>query len=523
MTKKLRTGIYPRVSSDRQVKEGYSLEAQRNYLNNFAISQGWEVVGDYGDEGISAKNVIDRPGVMKLIADIEANKIDAVVLYKFDRLTRGMRDTEEFIDLIQTYGILVYTLSGGAIDVSTPSGRFNTRIQGAVAQLERETIIERVVDGFIQKTKNGYSLCSGTPSYGYDRPKGQEIQTINLEEAEVVKRIFKMYDNGKTFTEIADTLNSEGIKTKKAGKVVKKRGLEETYIINSVWQAKTIRLILSNVNYIGKVRYGVNREQVSIEEADDYKNKGKGFITDGLHEPIIDMEMWNRVQKKLGKIKKVFKTNYPKEEVYYCGTLACGVCGHKLTTQRTIKTLKDGTKHIHHGYRCINREKGLCTARGMSHLKIEKAFLKYLENIDDFEELSEIEIQEENDAQEEIKSIKKRLNQKQLKIKEIMRYFMNSQIQYEDYQMMKTTLEKECDKLEKELKAILPQCTKKEKLDKTKIAKDISSHWQELTKRERLQFLTEFVKKIVVVNRDENKLNGVPEILELEFYDDTDN
>ena len=100
---------------------------------------------------------------------------------------------------------------------------------------------------------------------------------------------------------------------------------------------------------------------------------------------------------------------------------------------------------------------------------------------------------------------------------------MNSQIQYEDYQMMKTTLEKECDKLEKELKAILPQCTKKEKLDKTKIAKDISSHWQELTKRERLQFLTEFVKKIVVVNRDENKLNGVPEILELEFYDDTDN
>ncbi len=517
---RLRAGIYPRVSSQKQVMEGFSLDAQRNYLNNFCKTQGWTIVGDYGDEGISAKNVHDREGVMRLIADIELKKIDVVVLYKFDRLTRDMKDTEEFIELIRKYGILVYTLSGGAIDVSTPSGRFNTRIQGAVAQLEREVIIERVVNGFIQKVKEGYSLCSATPSYGYDRKKGQEVQTINPKEAAVVKRIFKMYASGSTFTEIARTLNEEGVKTKKNGKVAKERNGENKVVINSVWQPKTIRLMLSNVNYIGKVRYGINRTQVSLEDAGKYENKGKGFIADGLHEPIIDMSLWNEVQKRLGKIKRIFRTNHPKDNVYYCGTLVCGICGHKLTTQRTIKVLKDGTKHVHCGYRCAGREKGLCTAKGMSHLKVENVFLEYLENIEELDEFDNVDLEPDNsEIEEQIESINKRLNQKNNKIKEIMRYFMNDQIDYKDYHEMKQTLEAEVSNLENELKKLSPKTNKEEKIDKKKIAKDILSHWQNLTNKERLQFLNEFVEKIVIVNRDDNRLNGKPEILDVKFYE----
>ena len=175
-------GIYPRVSTMRQVREGFSLEAQRKNLTYFVENQGWKVCGDYGDEGISGKNVKDRPGVKRLIADIKSGKIDAVVLYKFDRLTRDSRDTEDFIELIQEYNIAVYALSGGLVDVSTPSGRFNTRILGAAAQFERETTIDRVIDGFIGKVIKGFTLCSSTCSYGYDRPKHQEVQTINEKE-----------------------------------------------------------------------------------------------------------------------------------------------------------------------------------------------------------------------------------------------------------------------------------------------------------------------------------------------------
>ena len=144
-------GIYIRVSTEHQAKEGYSVAAQKNNLTNFSLNQGWEIFDIYADEGISGKNIKDRPEVKRMINDIKENKIDVVVLYKFDRLTRDSRDTEDIILLVQEYGIEVFTLSGGIIDVSTATGRFSIRINGAVAQLEREQTIDRVKVALKQK------------------------------------------------------------------------------------------------------------------------------------------------------------------------------------------------------------------------------------------------------------------------------------------------------------------------------------------------------------------------------------
>lgn len=519
-TKALNSAIYVRVSTERQVLQGYSLEAQKENLTNFALSQGWVIFDSYADEGISGKNVVDRPEVKRLIRDIKLKKIDVVVLYKFDRLTRDSRDTENFIELIQNYDILVYTLSGGMVDVSTPSGRFNTRILGAAAQYERETTIDRVVDGFIKKVKNGYSLCSGTPSYGYDRPKHQEIQTINESEALVVKRIFSLYINGKSFTEICDILNSENIPTKNNGKILKKRGSNEYYKVNSIWMPKTIRLILSNENYIGNVRYGVNREKVTLEEAADYKNRKKGFIARGLHEAIIDKKTWDEVQLKLKKVKKVHKTNLPKEDVYYCGKLICGLCGHPLTTNRTIKKRTDGSITLYNGYRCINREKNLCSAIGMSHKKVEKAFLEYLSMIDDFVNIENIEPNNSNNTME-LESLKKMITKKNNKLKEVMRLFIDDKLKYDEYHAMRTNIEKECKKLEDEIKKIESiSVSSQNKKAKKNIAKGIKEHWLYLTDREKFEFLTRFVEKIIIVNKDKDRKNGTPEIIDVKFYED---
>ena len=94
-------GIYIRVSTEHQAKEGYSVAAQKNNLTNFSLNQGWEIFDIYADEGISGKNIKDRPEVKRMINDIKENKIDVVVLYKFDRLTRDSRDTEDIILLVQ--------------------------------------------------------------------------------------------------------------------------------------------------------------------------------------------------------------------------------------------------------------------------------------------------------------------------------------------------------------------------------------------------------------------------------------
>lgn len=520
--KVLNSAIYVRVSTERQVLQGYSLEAQKENLTNFALSQGWSIFDCYADEGISGKNVVDRPEVKRLIEDIRLKRVDVVVLYKFDRLTRDSRDTEDFIELIQKYGILVYTLSGGMVDVSTPSGRFNTRILGAAAQFERETTIDRVVDGFIKKVKNGYSLCSATPSYGYDRPKHQEIQTINESEAAVVRRIFSLYIHGKTFTEICDILNSENIPTKNNGRTLKKRGTNEYYKVNSVWMPKTIRLILSNENYIGNVRYGVNREKVTLEEAADYKNRRKGFVAKGLHEAIIDKKTWDEAQTKLKKIKRVYRTNLPKEDVYYCGKLICGLCGHPLTTNRTNKRRKDGSTIVHNGYRCVNREKNLCSALGMSHKKVEKAFLQYIEKIPDLEDIEEMKPNNDSDDNIiELASLKKRVAQKNNKMKEIMKLFIDDRLEYNEYYTMKTSIEKEYAGIEKEIKRIESLSVPKKNVRTTKtIAKSIKEHWLYLTNQEKFEFLTQFVEKIVVVNKNKDKKNGVPEIIDIKFYED---
>lgn len=504
-SKQKNAGLYIRVSTERQVREGYSVSAQKDNLSNFARQQGWKIFNIYADEGISAKNIEDRPEVKKLISDIKNKLVDVVVLYKFDRLTRDSKDTEEIIELIQNCGIEVFTLSGGVVDVSTATGRFTVRVNGAVAQLEREQTIERVKIAFEQKVKQGYTLACATTCYGYDRKIHEKEQTINKEESKIVKRIFKMYLDGKTLSEICNILNMEKVPTKKAGRIVKKRYENSTYTINSIWMPKTIRLILSNPTYIGKVRYHIGKED--------------GFVVDGKHEPIISQNMWNEVQIKLSKIKTTHKTNLPKDDVYYCGTLVCGICGKKLTTCRSNQIDSKGNKVVFKGYRCVNREKKLCTCMGMSHKKVENAFLDYMDNIEDLTEIDNIEIKDKNCDIEELENLKKRLMQANNKKREVMDLFMLDNITHEQLKYMTKELDEKINILKQEISSLELALTPKEKINKQEISKTIKEHWQYLSNRERLEFLNNFVKEITIVNRNKDKKNGKPEILNVKFYD----
>lgn len=505
-------GIYVRVSTEHQAREGYSVSAQKNNMTKFAKDNNFNIYSIYSDEGISGKNIGDRPEVKRLINDIELKLIEVVLIYKFDRLTRNVSDTEDFIKIIQKYDITIYTLSEGAVDVSTPQGRFITRLKGAVAQLEREQTAERIKVAFVQKVKDGYSLCSATTCYGYNRQKAEKIMTINQEEAQVVKRIFKMYLNNYTFTKIAKTLNNEHIPTKMYGREVKIRDKKTKQIIgarvvNSVWQPKMIRLILSNPTYIGKVRYGIGTKQY--------------FEANGHHKSIINEKIWKKAQDKLCKIKHISKTKLPNDDVYYCGTLACGVCGKKLTTTRTMgKLRKDGTRNLFNGYRCVNREKGTCTALGMSHDKVEKAFLKYLEQIEEFNVIDELVIDDETDVlKEEITDTKKAISNANNKLKEVMNMFMANVIDHVHLSYMLNEL-KDVIKINNEkLKGLQFNCHSTTIINKNDIAKKIIDHWKYLTANEKLTFLTDFVEKIVIVNSNSDRHNGDVDILDVKFYD----
>ena len=503
-------GLYVRVSTERQVQEGYSVAAQKNNLTKFAKDNNFNIYSIYSDEGISGKNVKDRPEVRRLIKDIELGSIDVVLIYKFDRLTRNISDTEDFINLINKYRITIYTLSEGNVDVSNPQGRFVTRLKGAVAQLEREQTAERIKVAFVQKVKDGYSLCCNTCSYGYNRKNGQKIMSINQEEARVVKRIFRMYLDNYSFTDIAKSLNLEHVPTKKYGCEVKIRDsngdIVSSKVIKSVWQPKTIRLILSNPTYIGKVRYGINTKEY--------------FEAKGLHEAIISQKMWDEVQQKLSRIKHGSHTKLPKDDVYYCGTLVCGICGKRMTTSRTIGRLrKDGKHNLFNAYRCVNREKQLCTASGVSHSKVERAFLKYLKNIECFD-TTELVIQNEiYELKEEILSIQKIIQNIRNKLKEVMSMFMANAIDHSQFTYMSNELKKNIELNEEKLKKIQSNYHPYI-LNKNDVAKSILEHWQFLTDREKKAFINKFIDEIVIINRRIDRKHNEAEVLSVKFYED---
>lgn len=504
-------GIYVRVSTERQVLEGYSISAQKENLTNFAKSHDFKVYDIYADEGISGKNIEGRPSVKRLIKDIKDGKIDVVLLQQFDRLTRSISDTQEFIDLFKKYDVDAWSINdGGMVDITSSNGRFMTLLKGLFGQHERELTAERIKVAFSRKAREGYTLCCGCTPYGYRREKGNKVIIVKQDEAKVVRRIFKMYADGTPFTTIARTLTAEGIPTKRAGQTVniKKDGeIVDTKTFVGVWTQKTIRLILSNPVYIGKVRYGIDRK--------DY------YIGDGKHKPIISEKLWNEVQDKISKIETKVHTNRPKDDVYFCGTLVCGVCGKKMTTARTIGRLrKDGTRNLFNAYRCVNQEKKICTSRYVSHIKVEEAFIEYLENnVAEFDTIDELVIEEDDVGLEEINDIKRLITIKKAKQKEVMDLFMAEKIDYNQFKYMSEELDNIIKTNETRLSRLEQDYANKPDINKAEISRYIVDHWKLLTDSEKLNFLNEFVESITIVNRNTDRHNGKAEILDVKFYD----
>ncbi|MCL2194415.1 MAG: recombinase family protein [Oscillospiraceae bacterium] len=163
----MNTAIYVRVSTEEQAKEGYSIRAQIEKLKSYIQIKDWTYYKVYADEGISGKNITDRPAMNELIADIEAGRVHNVLVYKIDRLTRNTRDLIDLSDLFQKHNCAFNSLME-SIDTKTASGRMFLKIIGIFAEFERENIIERITLACEKKVKEGYTLGSYTLSYGYD-------------------------------------------------------------------------------------------------------------------------------------------------------------------------------------------------------------------------------------------------------------------------------------------------------------------------------------------------------------------
>jgi len=492
----MKTAIYVRVSTDEQAKEGYSIRAQIDKLKSYIQIKDWDYYKVYADEGISGKNIVDRPAINELIADIKAGRVNNVLVYKIDRLTRSTRDLIDLTDIFRENNCAFNSLME-SIDTRTASGRMFLKIIGIFAEFERENIIERITLACEKKVKEGYALGSAKASYGYDKTVGEKIQTINTEEAEIVRQIYSMYiDGNMSYNAIARNLNHRNIKSKQG----------------YTWSHMAVRYVLTNPNYIGKVRYSV-------------KDKSRYFEAEGKHEPIISEEIYYEAQERMGKIKHKTHTKRPHEDNYFSGTIYCGDCGEKLSTHSQYKKTQEGEKIIRGGYRCPNRDKGLCNNSKFSHKKAELAFTDYMKNIPDITVTDDIE-QKEKEKQDSLNSIIREEYDNAIakidkKAKDIMNLYLQDKIAFEDFEKMNRALASERAQYAEKLQSIPTEPSEDIILTREEIITDFRDNWVNLTNAEKYQFLQNYIEKITAVSRREepNDKHNKVKVLGVKFYD----
>lgn len=266
----VRCAIYSRVSTDKNVRQELtSIDAQKETCSAYIRSQafrGWAESSErYEDVGQSGSGV-NRPALNKLIRHIEGRKVDAIVVYKIDRLTRSLRDFVQLMDLLSKHHIAFVCVTQ-AFDTSDSIGRLIMNVLMTFAQFERELIVDRVKMKMDLLRQRGRWL-GGPPPFGYDVVSGKLI--INLQEAKIVRDLFDRYPTSPSLKKLLRDLQAEGVPAKawvtQAG--VRKGG--------GLIGLNGLRLILTNPVYIGCFR-------------------GVDGLVQGEHLPIVDKDDWERV------------------------------------------------------------------------------------------------------------------------------------------------------------------------------------------------------------------------------------
>ena len=307
--------IYVRVSTNEQAENGHSIAEQIDRLCKFcdALKLGKPKI--YNDSGYSGAS-IDRPALQLLISDVKAKRINKVIVYKLDRLSRSQKDSLTLIEDIFLGNGCDFVSMSENFDTSTPLGKAMIGVLAVFAQLEREQIKERMTMGREARAKQGKYAGSWRLPLGYDYIDGELIP--NEFERIQIQKIFTDYASGKAPVTIAKELNQSGL-THKYGK----------------WQTEVIRSILKRKTYIGYVHFN----------GEWYK---------GTHEAIISEELFEKVQRRQKKIAEEFKThNYRAgKAISYLGGLAyCKRCGAKY-----FKYCRHtGKEYTYEYYCCFNR------------------------------------------------------------------------------------------------------------------------------------------------------------------------
>ena len=268
--KKLRCAVYTRKSTEEGLeKEFNSLDAQRDACEAFIASQraeGWLLVPDHYDDGGVSGGTLERPALQRLLRDIEAGRVDVVVVYKIDRLSRSLMHFAKLVEVFDAHDVTFVSVTQ-SFNTTTSMGRLTLNILLSFAQFEREVIGERVRDKIAASKARGMWMGGSVP-LGYEVRDRKLV--VNEDEAERARRAFEFFAETGSGVEAVRRLRTEGVRTK-TGRPFDKGALYR---------------LLNNPTYLGEVAH-------------------KGKVYPGEHRAIVPRELWDRVHAILQESPRV--------------------------------------------------------------------------------------------------------------------------------------------------------------------------------------------------------------------------
>ena len=473
-------GIYIRVSTEDQAREGFSLGEQEEKLKQLCDYKGYEVYKVYCDAGISAKDMEHRPKFQEMLKDMKDGKINYIVAYKLDRVTRSVRDLEELISQLEKYNTYL-VCDRDDVNTSTANGRFFVRMLTVLSQLEIEIVSERTKFGLNGAIKSGH--LPGQVALGF-RKDGNRKTIIDPATAPIVKRVFDLYLQGKTFLQISNIFNEEKV-------------------LNKNWKDTHIERIINNRLYMG--------DYEMYKRLKEWKNV-EPVIYMNVVEPIIPRYIWEECQAQ----KIINQRTYTRDRVYtFFQKLKCPKCGKIMKCKGS-----GGKKRKYVYYHCDDCKENI--RESYVEEEFEKIVGQLLRFDNEYNELflplfaDKETIVDKSDLEREIINLTKQKER-------IKKAYMSEVVELDDFKEdLKVindkldTLTKQLEK-EKDLKNRNRFTPEKVMADRDiqrifmQNGKDVSmflTQWTTMTKEDKQEFIARYIESLTF-EKDERYPNGI--------------
>ena len=470
-------GLYLRVSTEDQAREGFSLPEQKERLETFCKFKGYEIVDYYEDAGISAKTGNYRPEFERLKEDIKSKRINTIIALKLDRITRSIFDWEKLMTFLDENDAYI-DCANDEVNTTNANGKMVSRLLMSVSQNEIERTSERTKVGLAGAIKQGHLPSQAPLGYKHENKK----LVIDYSTKDVVVRIFELYYNGNSYQTISNILN------------------EEQVLGKTNWRDSTITAILENEVYKGDFVHGKRTKHPTY-----YEN---------VVEPLVSKEMWEDCQAQ----KKKNSRAYQRTLTYlFLQKIRCPRCNNLMGGKATKK--KNG--NVYYYYYCNDCKLNL------KENVIEEYFENFINEIVEYDSVVNQfflpMIKQKFDEPKEL--LEKELDKQNAKLDRIRKAYISGAFDLEEYNAEKKIVDEAISKIQsklnttnitEELKFTPQDILLKRDIDfinKVKLKdeyKERTKTWKDYTREEKSELIMKYVDDITLLEK--NKVMIVDEV-----------